>query len=174
MRASLFLAAGLLLAACSSSIPSSSGNLQTSHAAELPAADPNHLALQFENSSAYSLLFMDVDSRRSTCIVSVEPPDIHLYERRTEKVDIKGDDQGDCRDAMREVHFSTALVQIGGGRAWKGDLHVRYDPRLSAWEGKLYAGDHDVELCTDPPGFTQGVQLEENELIGFHFCKRSH
>lgn len=117
---------------------------------------------------------MDVDGRKSICIASVEPADIHLYENETEKVDITGDDQGDCKNGTREVDFSMALVQIGGGRVWKGDLHVRYDRQLSAWEGRLSTGDHNVDLCTDPPGFMQETPLGENELIGFHFCKRRH
>lgn len=175
LRASVLLVAMLVLAGCSSAISSSSSNPQTQNgAAELLPTQANHLTLRFENSSAYSLLFMDVDARKSICIASVEPSDIQLYESQIGKVDIIGDDQGSCKDGTREVHFSTALVQIGGGRTWKGDLDVRYDPQLSAWEGRLYEGDHNVDLCTDPPGFLQGTRLEENELISFHFCKRRH
>lgn len=173
MRASLILVSGLILAACSSSIPSSVGTPQISNVgADLRPADSNHITLQFENSSAYSLLFMDVDEHQSVCITSVDPSHLHLYENQIERVDIKGDNQGACRDGTREVHFLTALIQIGGGRTWKGDFHVRYDPQLSAWVGKLDAGDHNVDLCTDPPGFKQGADLGDNELIGFHFCKR--
>lgn len=172
MRALLFLAAGLVLAACSSSIPSSIGNPQTpGTTVQLPPVDPNHLTLQFENISPYSLLTMYADPQKFTCVTSVEPDFINLYDRQTEKVDIKGDNQGGCKDGERDVHFSTALVQIGGGRIWRGDLHVQYNPHLSAWVAKLYPGDRNVDLCTSPGGFMQGVHVEDNELIEFYFCK---
>lgn len=145
-------------------------------AAALTRANPNDLTLTFQNDSIASALFMDVDSRNPVCIKSVEPADIQLLENQTAKVDIKTDDQGACKDGTREVHFMTALVQIGGIPVWRGDLQVRYDPQRSEWTGKLDAGIHNVDLCTDPVGLGRGqeLQLEDKELIGFHFCRRKH
>lgn len=175
MRTSLSVVSALLLAACSSSTASTSINPQMPNvAAALHRANPNELSLTFQNDSIASVLFMDADSRNPVCIQSVEPADIQLLENQTAKVDIKGDDQGGCKGGSREVHFLTGLVQIGGIPVWQGALIVKYDPQRSEWTGKLEAGGHNVDLCTDPPGFARGqeLKLDENELIGFHFCKR--
>lgn len=175
LRASFVLVAAFILSACSSSMPATSTSPQApGTAAALSRANPNDLTLRFKNESAYSLLFMDVDPRKSVCITSAEPADIQMFENQTEKVDIKGDNEGACKDGTREVHFLTALVQIGGGRVSTGDVHVQYDPQESVWKAKLNAGDHNVDLCTDPPGLIHGIQVGENDLLSFHFCRRKH
>lgn len=172
MRASLILVAVLYLTACSSSIPPSIGNPQTPNTiVRLPAVDPNHITLQFENIAPFSLLSMYADPLKFKCITSVEPDFITLYDSQNEKVDIKGDNQGGCEGGFREVHLLTALVEVNGFRVWKGELHVQYNPQLSAWAAKLYPGDHNTDLCTEPGGLGQGARLEDNELIKFYFCR---
>lgn len=171
LRALFFLVAALSLAACSSSIPPSIGNSQAlNNTVRLPSVDPNHLTLQFEDIAPNSLLSMYADPLKLKCITSVEPDFIHLFDGQDQKVDIKGDNQGGCEGGFREVHFATGLVEVSGFRIWRGDLHLQYNPQLAAWVAKLYPGDHNTDLCTEPRGFSEGTHVKDDELIKIFFC----
>lgn len=170
LRASLFLVAGLALAACSSAIPSSSANPQTpnlSHRSPLGSLSDDHITLQFENIAPDSDLHVNVVN--SWCIGSVTPDKIHLRDRETATVDIKGESQGDCKEfnaLMFSVDFRGS--PYGPLRLWFGELAVgRLLPQ--PWTGQLLGAGYP-NLCTDPPGFAERTELHDKELIKFYFC----
>ena len=169
MRASLILAAALVLAACSSPV-ASSGVPQTSNAAHRPlAANPSsqRLTLQFENVSPHTHL--QIDGLAFTCVKSITPPKNSLANGETVAVEITADTSGNCHNYNREVDFDMDFTDEYGSHSWKGDLDVWYTPQVPGWAAELRG--YGSEICTDPPGFADRLDLHDNELITFRFCR---
>lgn len=170
MRGSLILAAALALAACSSPI-ASSGVPRTSNAEhQLPTANPSsqHLTLQFKNESPHTHL--QINGLAFTCVKSITPPKISLANGETVTVDITADTNGNCHNYNREVDFDMDFTDEYGSHSWRGDLDVWYTPQVPGWAAELRG--YGAEICTDPPGFVNRLDLHDNELISFHFCKQ--
>lgn len=170
MRASLFLVTTLALAACSSPVASPGADPQTLNATHRPLP-PNpgseHLTLQFKNASPHSQL--QVNGLAFTCVKSVIPPKSSLAKDETVKVDISADTITKCHNYNREVDFDMNFTDEYGSHSWSGDLDVWYTPQVPGWAAELRG--YGSELCTDPPGFANRLDLHDDELITIYFCK---
>lgn len=171
MRAALFLVAGLLLAACSSAVPSSNANPPTPAAAgRLVPAGPavEHLTLVFKDAESYAYLRMN--AMPFSCIISVTPASINLNPSKTRTVNIDASVSDACAHTTAEVDFDISFSDVHLG-VWKGALNIWHDPEKSEWTAKT-RGDRvgPLDLCTDPPGFREGVHLQQNEQIDFSLC----
>lgn len=85
------------------------------------------------------------------------------------KVDIVADNSGNCHNYNREVDFDMDYTDEYGGHSWAGDLDVWYSPQVPGWAAELRG--YGSELCTEPAGFENRLDLHDAELITFHFCK---
>lgn len=172
MRVALFIMAGAVLAACSSSVPSPSANPQTPNAlSRSPRTDPpaNHLTLVFKDAENYGLLRMN--ALPFSCIASVAPTTINLNPSKSRTVAIDAKVSDECAHKTAEVDFEITFQQVTIHQTWKGALDIWYDPEKSEWTAKT-RGERQggLELCTVPPGFHDGVRLQDNEQIDFSLC----
>lgn len=167
MRASLFLVAGLVLAACSSSTPSPSVNPQTPSALNrLSPADEFHLALRFKNITPNSTLHFDAGDFECT---AAQPEKIDLKGDQTATVVITAHDKGHlCFDRDHYLYFYMDFR--GEKRSFDGYLTVYSTPPDYDWRARLNRGAREHGLCTIPDGFDHGRQIHEDELIEFSLC----
>lgn len=170
MRAALYLVAGLFLTACSSPITSLGANAQPRNATGrlAPAEEVAHLTLVFKNAENYSYLYMD--ALPQSCIVSVAPDTMSINYKKSRKVDIVAKISDECAHKKAELDFATTLIQVSQDEKWKGALDIWHDPEKNEWTAKTRGNPGRPDLCTEPPGFDDGVRLHENEQIDFSLC----
>lgn len=170
MRASVFIVAALLLAACSSSGASSNANPQTANATNRlrpNTATGDTLTLRFLQISPRH--FLDGNPLKMTCVTSATPKFFSLADQVEAKVEIVGDNQGQCKDAGREVDFNLRYLTVHDTPAWLGDLDVSYSPK-AGWTAEMKGFSFGgLELCSTPV-LTTRVILSDNELIRFGPC----
>jgi hypothetical protein len=152
MRASLFLVAGLVLAACSSS----SNNPPTS------SAPGDHLTLDFKNASGSDLVRLSSDAYK--CITSATPPDMKLLAFEVLKEEI---DANSCGGGAPSINF--LVIVTSDNLVWGGVLRLtsRRAQTLN-WLADLH-GSGAFKLCTRPDLRTR-VAIVENQQIEFFKC----
>lgn len=154
MRASLFLVAGLVLAACSSS----SNNPPTS------SAPGNQLTIGFKNASASDLVRLSSNALK--CIISATPPDIKLRAFEAVKEEI---DASSCGGGAPSINF--LVIVTSDNLVWGGVLRLtsRRTQTLN-WFADLQ-GSGAFKLCTRPDLRTE-VAIVQNQQIEFLKCQR--
>lgn len=170
MRAAFFLLAGLFLSACSSPIASPGANSQAQSVIGrlAPAEQVEHLTLVFKDAEDYSHLHMD--ALPFSCIVSVTPTMVNLNALRSRKVDITANVSDECAHKTAELDFEMSLTQDTLHLTWKGALDIWHNPEKNEWTAKTRGNPGRPDLCTEPPGFENGVRLHDNEQIDFSLC----
>ena len=168
MRALLFLVAGLVLAACTSS-PVPSSNPQIASGANRwiqPTSSVGRLRLVFENKDFYRRFHVEIEMYAVPlkCIERVDPRDLILYQDEPRPLEIQADTK--CGTDRAEVDY---LVEINYDRIrWLGVFAIWYDPRENLWVGVLKRGlGSNFALCTHPG---RVLTLHDGEHIVFRPC----
>lgn len=174
MRAALFLAAGLILGACSSSFPPSSADPQRVNAngwATRASSSGNQITLKFEDAQPASTMTLSLTSIK--CITSVYPEVTEFTYGVTTTVQIVADTQGRCTRIHAFALFD-AEMQRSSQELWKGLLNVLSAPKHSdRWEAAIIENSGPFQPCEHPP---LPRPLHDGELINFyarnHACHR--
>lgn len=167
MRALLFVVAGLVLAACTSSTPLLSVNPQAPNALDrIRRASETRLTLRFKNGTPDSILHMGAFVFECA---SAEPKKIELTDGQTATVVITTDAKQLCQNRDRFVYLD--MYFRDDKNRFDGFLKVHADPPKYVWTGRLSPFARKLGLCTIPDGFEHGRQLHEGELIEFYLCR---
>lgn len=152
MRANLFLAATLLLCACSSFVNT---NPQTVDATrETPAAhmaDGSFALIPKNKLSETTMRFIAVPF---TCIKSVKPRALSIYPGASGRIDIETDTQGPCADKSRRTGFDVIAKTTGIHLVWYGIMTFVSRPDGSAT--LELRGEPPRPFCTHPDLFGSG------------------
>ena len=147
MRALLFLVAGLVLAACTSSpIPSSNAQMSNGGSRLMhPSVSPGRIRLEFSNAiPSFRVLMTAIPM---VCVRPMVPHSLMLEYGQRSPVDIQTDPQ--CRIDRPELDFLVDARSIASHSEWHGDLDLWYDTHSGEWHGKL-GGYGTSKLCTYP------------------------
>jgi hypothetical protein len=153
MRVSLFLVAGLVVAACSSS---------SNPTPNPPAVSGDRLTLEFKNASASDLVRLS--SNAAKCIISATPPDIKLLPSEALKEEIEA---SSCGGGTPSINF--LVIVTSDKLVWGGVL------RLTSRRGQTLDWFADLQgvgafkVCTRPDLSTR-IPIDENQQIEFVRC----